>query len=330
MPRAARILALVLAGGEGRRLRPLTEDQPKPALPFVDGYRIIDFVLSNLLNSGITSVYVLGQYKPHCLVSHIHSAWRGRFASAGGFVRTVLPQGTPGTAFLGTADAVHRNIDLVREHQPDLVAVFAADHVYRMDVRQMARFHADCDAEVTVAATRVPLALASLFGIVVTDERHRIRAFVEKPEHPKALCDDPGHAFASMGNYLFEPLALLRLLDACIRKGGTDFGHHMMPALPSCARGYAYDFSENRVPGLRPWEVPAYWRDVGTPEALSAARHDADGATPRIDLGNREWPMHKERRRCVRASSEGDDLEPAHARDGAPAAIEVRVPRRTW
>lgn len=296
MVQRPRILAFVLAGGEGSRLHPLTAHQPKPALPFADGYRIIDFVLSNLLNSRVTDVYVLVQYKPQSLVAHIDATWHGRFTAAGGLVRTVWPPSGGIGGFRGTADAVRCGLALAKEARPDLVAVFAADHVYRMDVRQMRDFHVECDAEVSISAMRVPVAAASSFGVIVTDRQQRIVAFDEKPEHPTPIPGDPTHAKASMGIYLFAPRALASLLDRCLLDGGTDFGHHLMPALPGIAQAYAYDFSRNRVPGLLPCEDPAYWRDVGTPEELLAARHDTVGPAPRIDLSNRAWPMHKERR----------------------------------
>jgi glucose-1-phosphate adenylyltransferase len=287
-----RILAFVLAGGEGKRLRPLTVERPKPALPFVDGVHIIDFVLSNLLNSGVRSVYVLAQYKPQSLTEHLETSWDEGFRRRGGFLRTVVAPSEGDLAFKGTADAVRKNLKLVEAHAPDLVAVFAADHVYRMDLRQMADFHCRRKAEVSIAATPVPLAAASSFGVIVADQRGRILSFEEKPEHPTPVPGDPTHAYASMGNYLFEPGALLELLGECDRTGGTDFGYHVMPRLPHRTRAYAYDFSGNRIPGLRPWEEHAYWRDVGTPECYRAAQRDVAGARPRLELANACWPVH--------------------------------------
>lgn len=287
------ILAMVLAGGNGSRLYPLTSMHAKPALHFANGHRIIDFVLSSLFNSGISSVYVLTQYKPQSLIDHLSVAWADRFGGRkDGFLRVVRPQ-TDGrdVGFRGTADAVHKNRHLIERHRPDLVAVFAADHVYRMNVSQMAEFHRECNADVTVATVPVPIENASAFGVVATGRDGDIREFQEKPVHPTAMAADPGRAYASMGNYLFNPEVLAHLLEQANRSGGTDFGHHIMPGLPGRYRAYAYDFSANVLPGLAPHEDPAYWRDVGTIEALAAARNDSIGPRPRFDLQNPAWPI---------------------------------------
>jgi glucose-1-phosphate adenylyltransferase len=290
----------VLAGGEGSRLRPLTAEDAKPALPLGGGYRIIDFVLSNLLNSGITEVYVLAQYKPRSLVAHLDGSWRGRFARAGGVLRTVLPPVGGHACYRGTADAVRCNLGLLKAHQPDLVAVFAADHVYRMDVRQMVDFHRATAATVSVAALRVPVEQACAFGVIAADERQRIVGFQEKPADPQPLPDDPMHAYVSMGNYLFEPATLVRLLDDCAGRGGHDFGYHIMPMLAGHEQAFAYDFARQRLPGLQSWEDPAYWRDVGTPQALLSASRDIAGPSPCIDVNCAGWPMHRERRTSAR------------------------------
>ncbi|MEP6970181.1 MAG: sugar phosphate nucleotidyltransferase, partial [Betaproteobacteria bacterium] len=196
-----KILALVLAGGEGSRLRPLTENHAKPALPFVNGYRIVDFVLSNLVNSGITSIYVLAQYRPQSLIEHIRTRWAPALSGPGRFVNVVLPEtGLACRPFLGTADAVYRNLPLCARHAPDLVAVFAADHVYRMDVGQMVEAHLQSEAQITVAAVPVPIEWAPHFGIITTQADGRIRAFQEKPQRAAPIADRPGHAYASMGN----------------------------------------------------------------------------------------------------------------------------------
>jgi glucose-1-phosphate adenylyltransferase len=288
-----KILALVLAGGEGTRLYPLTADCPKPALPFVNGYRIVDFVLSNLVNSNIAPIYVVAQYKPESLVQHIGKAW-GRWSTGPRrSIRIVLPGGGNGSArFKGTADAVYQNLDLIRQHQPDLVAIFAADHVYRMDVRQMVDFHVARNADVTVAAALVPIDHASSFGIMVTDTDGSIREFQEKPSEPVPTPNDPTRAHASMGNYLFDRDVLLGLLEAAQRRGAVDFGRDVMPGLPRCCRVLAYDFTSNQVPGIKPYEEPGYWRDVGTIDSLAAARNDVLGPRPRFDLWNRWWPIH--------------------------------------
>jgi glucose-1-phosphate adenylyltransferase len=292
---APKILALILAGGEGSRLNPLTAEHAKPALPFVNGYRIVDFVLSNLVNSRISTVYLLAQYKPDSLIRHIDTAWAPWSAVRGDSIKVVLPRTAAGChQFKGTADAVAQNFELIERHKPDLVAVFAADHIYRMDVRQMVDFHRERDAEVTVAAVRVPIDQASCFGVMVTQADGFIREFQEKPARPAPIPDHPAQAYASMGNYLFDPHVLIRLLEEAGRRGATDFGRDILPRLAQRARVFAYDFSGNYVPGVRDHEEPAYWRDVGTLEALAAARQDALGQPPRFNLWNPHWPIRGE------------------------------------
>ena len=287
-----KIVALVLAGGEGTRLHPLTAEHAKPALPFASGYRIVDFVLSNLLNSGISTVYVLAQYKPESLVKHIATAWTTHFADGGGAIKVLLPRSnTLGGRFKGTADAVYQYLDLIRAHSPDLVAVFAADHIYRMDVRQMADFHRGHDATVTVSALAVPIDDASGFGVLSTAVDGRVREFREKPKHPRAIPGKPHLAYASMGNYLFDTAVLERMLEDARSRGDLDFGRDVLPRICAGERMYAYDFSRNRVPGLQDHEEPAYWRDVGTLPALAAAQQDAMGSRPRFNLWNSRWPI---------------------------------------
>jgi glucose-1-phosphate adenylyltransferase len=289
---APRILALVLAGGEGRRLRPLTADCAKPAVDIGHGYRIVDFVLANLVNSGVPWIYVIAQYKPVPLIEHLARVWRSPLAKRGCVLRPVLAAGTDG-AFKGTADAVYRNLHLLARHEPDLVAVFSADHVYRMDIGQMADFHLGRNADATVAAVPVPVEKAGAFGIIEAAEDGKIVGFQEKPAHPARMPNDAKHAYASMGNYLFDPIVLADLVEATVEGGGTDFGRDLLPrAVRGGARLFAYDFSTNRVPGVKPYEESAYWRDVGTLEALGEARRDLfEGATPRFDLRNSAWPL---------------------------------------
>jgi glucose-1-phosphate adenylyltransferase len=281
---AGHIVAFVLAGGEGSRLRPLTREQAKPALGFAGGYRLIDFVLSNLVNSGVGSIYVLAQYKPDAIVEHVASAWAPR-------VRVLLPR-SGGQGYTGTATAVQQNMDAVERERPDLVAVFAADHVYRMDLRQMAAFHRVRKAQVSVAAVAVPIENARSFGIIVARRDGSVREFQEKPLRPRPLPGDASRAYASMGNYLFEPDVLGRVLNEAARRGATDFGRHVLPRLQGRYRVFAYDLAENVLPGVRPYEEPAYWRDVGTLPALIAARGDVLGARPRFNLRNPSWPIH--------------------------------------
>ena len=289
------IVAMVLAGGEGTRLYPLTAEHAKPAVPFASGYRLVDFVLSNLVNSRISTIYVLAQYKPESLIKHISAAWAPWFAGGEGMIKVLLPRSnTLGGQFKGTADAVYQYLDLVQAHAPDVVAVFAADHVYRMDVRQMVDFHRERRADVSVSAVAVPIREASHFGIVATAADGRVRDFREKPRHAAPLPGDPERAYASMGNYLFDPEVLEQSLHEARRLGDTDFGRDLLPRLCSSHRVFAYDFADNRVPGVQEYEEPAYWRDVGTLAALAAAQQDAMGSPPRFNLWNRRWPIRGE------------------------------------
>ena len=287
-----KILSLVMAGGNGTRLHPLTAEDAKPALMFAAGYRIIDFVLGNLVNSKMFPIYVLAQYKPGSLIEHIRTAWAPWSAGREPAISVVLPEtGGASGPYQGTADAIHRNLHLIERHQPDLVAVFAADHVYRMDVRQMASFHQQRGAEISIAAVRVPIAQASAFGIMATSPAGELCEFQEKPGQPSPIPTDPGRAYASMGNYLFNPGILVELLEEAYRQGATDFGRDIMPLLPRRNRTWAYDFAGNEVPGVHSYEERGYWRDIGTIDAYRAAQHDVRGPSPRFDLANREWPI---------------------------------------
>ena len=320
-----RVLTMVLAGGNGTRLYPLTAEHAKPALPFAAGYRIIDFVLGNLVNSGIASIHVLMQYKPQSLIEHIRSTWAPPPGQDGPSISALLPEtDEPSAAFKGTADAVYRNLRLIDRYKPDLVAVFAADHVYRMDVRQMACFHQERRADVSIAAVRVPIARASAFGIMTVGPAGELRAFQEKPETPSSIPSDPGRAYASMGNYLFDPCVLAQLLEEAHRRGDADFGRDIMPRLPCRCRAWAYDFASNTVPGVQPYEEPGYWRDVGTLESYRAAQRDVVGPLPRFCLANPLWPIGGEacRMRCGMASRNATDSAAARPTDapGTPGS----------
>jgi len=296
-------LAVVLAGGEGTRLHPLTEHVPKPALTLANGLRIIDFVLGNLVNSGIVSIYVLLQYKPQAILAHLRSHWVPRLHGPDRFVAAVLPDPNTGANFKGTADAVYQNLNLIERHKPDLVAIFAADHVYRMDVQQMLSFHEERRAEITVAALPVPIQRASAFGILATGRQGELTQFQEKPSCPTPLPTDPQRAYASMGNYLFNRAVLADVLNQAHRRGDADFGLHIMPRLPRTHRIFAYDFLTNRVPGVQPYEEPAYWRDVGTLEAFEATRQEVAGVLPRFNLFNSQWPF-RPAESCARLPTE--------------------------
>jgi glucose-1-phosphate adenylyltransferase len=288
-----RILAFIMAGGEGTRLHPLTAERSKPSVPFGSRYRIVDFALSNLINSHVLSIYLLVQYKSQELIEHVRKAWVLSPMLPGQFVTIVPPQMRGGPEwFQGTADAVSQNLNLIQLHEPDLVLVFGADHIYRMDVRQMVDFHVARAAQVTVAALPVPRAQATAFGIIDADADGRVRGFLEKPAEPPPMAQRPTHAYASMGNYLFDTAVLVEALTEARRAGESDFGKHVLPRLLATHRLYAYDFSSNEIPGTRPYEEPAYWRDVGTIEAYFAAHQDVLGERPRFDAFNPHWPIY--------------------------------------
>ena len=288
-----KILALVMAGGEGSRLQPLTAERSKPAVPFGGSNRIVDFVLSNLVNSRIYSIYLLVQYKSQSLIEHVREGWVLSPVLPDQFVTVVPPQMRGGHEwFQGTADAVRQNLNLVRRNAPDIVAVFGADHIYRMDIWQMACFHREQNADVTVAALPVPIAQASDFGVIATDSNGRILEFQEKPEHPKPMPSDPARAYSSMGNYLFNTQVLIDAVETVSERGENDFGRHILPRLVGSHRVLAYDFSTNEVPGVKSYEESTYWRDVGTIDAYFAAHQDMLGLTPHLDLSNPQWPIH--------------------------------------
>ncbi|MGA6826194.1 glucose-1-phosphate adenylyltransferase [Nitrospira sp. NS4] len=288
-----RILAIIMAGGKGERLMPLTELRSKPAVPFGGKYRIVDFVLSNFLNSGIMAMYVLVQYRSQSLIEHLRRAWRigGRIKE--NFITVVPPQmKARGGWYEGTADAVYHNLNLIQDFAPDLVAVFGADHIYRMDIGQMIQFHLEHAADVTVAARPVPLHAAKGFGIIDVDREGRIVGFDEKPKQPKPMPDDPGQAFSSMGNYLFKTDVLLRSLEQdASRPGSHDFGREIIPRLLATHRVQAYNFLDNRVPGLKHYEERGYWRDVGTLDSYWQSHLDLLGEAPVFDLRNPSWPI---------------------------------------
>lgn len=290
-----RVLALVMAGGEGRRLHPLTLERSKPAVPFGGSHRIVDFVLSNFLNSGIYAIYVLVQYRSQSLIDHLREGWRISTPHQDDFLVVVPPQMRIGRDwYLGTADAVYQNFNLVYDFRPDLIAVFGADHVYRMHVGQMVRFHRERQADLTVAALPVPRESAGGFGIAVADEEGRVRDWAEKPEDPPEMPGRPGWCYASMGNYLFEPGALLEALQQMKEEGSEpDFGKTVVPSMlrDPQFRVFAYDFGQNDVPGVRAYEEACYWRDVGTLESYWSAHMDLLGPEPRFDLNNARWPI---------------------------------------
>jgi len=288
------VLGIVLAGGEGKRLMPLTADRAKPAVPFGGTYRLVDFVLSNLVNADIMRICVLTQYKSHSLNRHITTTWR-MSNLLGNYVTPVPAQQRLGPRwFLGSADAIYQSLNLVYDEQPDYIVVFGADHVYRMDPRQMLRQHIEGGAGATVAGIRVPRAQASSFGVIMpASDGVRVERFLEKPADPPGLPGDPDHVYASMGNYIFTTKVLLDALyqDAEDSRSVHDMGGNILPMLTDRGQVQVYDFDQNHVPGETPRDH-GYWRDVGTLDAYYDAHMDLISVHPVFNLYNREWPMY--------------------------------------
>jgi glucose-1-phosphate adenylyltransferase len=289
-----RTLALVMAGGQGTRLHPLTRDRAKPAVPFGGKYRIIDFVLSSLVNSGIYAIYILVQWRSQSLIEHLKDGWQFGGMLPDHFVIPVPAQMRLGeTWYQGTADAIFQNLNLMSDFQPDLVAVFGADHIYRMDIQQMISFHLDRKATVSVATLPVPVEEAGQFGVLEVDSGLRVVGFQEKPQRaPSPLPGAPGKCLASMGNYLFHPEVLRQALIDDSTSGGSrhDFGHDLIPSLIDRVPVYAYNFMTNRIRGDSEVNL-SYWRDVGTLDAYFEANMDLRDAQPHLDLYNPHWPL---------------------------------------
>jgi glucose-1-phosphate adenylyltransferase len=287
-----RLLALILAGGKGERLFPLTSFRSKPAVPFGGRYRIVDFVLSNFINSRIYSVYLLVQYKSQSIIEHVRKNWSFSSIVKDHFVTAVPPQMKVGPEwFQGTADAVSQNINLIKDYDADLVIIFGSDHIYRMDIRQMIDFHLRNDAYVSVAARPVPLQQASSFGVIMSDERNRITGFQEKPKNPVPMPEDSSRALVSMGNYIFNTDVLLDVLVRAGQRKEHDFGSHIIPSMVGTEKVFVYDFATNIVPGTNPYEEKGYWRDVGTISAYFNAHMDLMGDKPLFDTYNSQWPI---------------------------------------
>jgi len=292
-----RVLGMILAGGQGSRLAPLTLKRSKPAVPFGSKYRIIDFAINNFINSGVFSIYVLTQYKAQSLTEHIQRGWRfGTFLQD--YFITLVPaqmyryEELGAVWYRGTADAVYQNMHLIDNFEADYVAIFSGDHIYKMNVEHMLQSHIDARADVTIAAYPMPQVQAHQFGVMHVDERWKVTAFLEKVKDPPSIPGQPGVSLTSMGNYIFSRRALDELLEASIngQHDGFDFGHDVIPrALSDGYSVQAYDFHKNPIPGQTGPNL--YWRDVGTLDAYFDASLDLVSVNPEFDIYNPLWPL---------------------------------------
>lgn len=286
------VLTMILAGGQGERLFPLTKDRAKPAVPFGGRYRIIDFAINNFINSGFFKIKVLTQFKSNSLIEHITRTWR-LVPEIGQYVDIVPAQMRRGPFwFRGTADAVFQNLELIFDEQPEYVCVFGGDHIYKMDVNQMLQDHINNDADLTIATIPVPLSEAQHFGVVEIDSDWRVTGFVEKPkEGAKTIPDRPDMILASMGNYIFKANVMIDVLQRnALRNAGVDFGKEIIPEMYPRMKVHAYDFATNYIPGEEAHNQ-GYWRDVGTVDSYFAAALDLVAVTPLFNLYNQMWPL---------------------------------------
>lgn len=317
------VLSVLLAGGCGSRLRPLTLYQAKPAVPFAGRYRIIDFVLSNLLHSDFTDLLVLTQYQAAGLEQYLQQRWVSRFQHRG-FLQCYT---APATLNVGTAGAVAMQLSQIRDLRPQHVALLSADHIYKMDYRQMLRFHQQQQAAVTVAAVAIPLEHAHHFGIIETDACGRMTGFSEKPQTtPPSMPGRPGYVLASMGNYLFTASALYQALAECSGGQHVDFGQHILPGLFQRQAVYVYNFANNLLPGTQ--QLNGYWRDVGTLNAYFAAQQDVLNHPAWLQGPHQPWPIlsgtateapgHRHQQRKVQPMTGG---RPCYAKPPLPVVV---------
>jgi glucose-1-phosphate adenylyltransferase len=286
------VLGMIMAGGEGSRLHPLTKERAKPAVYFGGKYRIVDFVLNNFINSGIFKIKVLTQFKSDSLIKHLTSGWNLN-RMLGQYIDPVPAQMRTGKNwYMGTADAVFQNFNLIEDENPDYIAVFGADHIYKMDISQMLDFHRHVGAVATVAAIPKPLEEASAFGIIEVDQDGRMIGFEEKPKQPRAMPGNPRMALVSMGNYLFNRKFLVRELfnDASLSGSTHDFGKDVIPKIFHNYPIYVWDFANNRIPGETP-QQNIYWKDVGSIDAYYEANMTLRDVVPEINLYNEAWPI---------------------------------------
>ncbi|MBU5638314.1 glucose-1-phosphate adenylyltransferase [Geomonas sp. Red69] len=292
MSNVGNTIAMVLAGGKGERLSPLTSRRAKPSVMFGGKYKIIDFVLSNLFNSGIKKVYILTQYRAYSLTKHIRESW-GKWTGLGEFFVAISPETSSESEewFKGTADAILQYLRFVESSDADYVAIFGGDHIYKMDVSQMIDYHRRNRADLTVAALEVPVQEASRFGVFSVDDDFKITAFAEKPSHPESI---PGRdtCFASMGNYIFSTKKLIEVLQVGKKLyEDLDFGKHVIPMmLENRDKVFAYNFNDNIIPGMKA-EEKGYWKDVGTIESYYEANMDLIHVSPQLNLYNYKWPI---------------------------------------
>lgn len=286
------VLGMILAGGEGSRLRPLTNNRSKPSVPFGGSYRLIDFALNNFLNADLLRIYVLTQFKSQSLYHHMKKGWNIT-GITDRFIDPIPAQMRMGKRWYdGTADAIYQNSRFIELADPEQVAIFGSDHIYKMDIRQMLDFHKTHQAALTVSAIKVPIQEASAFGVIEVDENGKMIGFEEKPAQPKSVPGDASHALISMGNYIFETDVLMSELagDADDETSSHDFGKDIIPKLFPDGKVMVYDFSQHHIPGEPEGQV--YWRDVGTLDAYWQAHMDLLGDNPAFSLYNRRWPLH--------------------------------------